>query len=154
VRVSAGVLMFRRTAAGFEVLLAHPGGPHFRDRDEGGWTLPKGLLAPGEDALATARREFEEETGASPGDGPFAPLGDVVQRGGKRVFAWAVEGDLDPASARSNTFELEWPPRSGRWQVFPEVDRVGWFAPEAARSKLNPAQVAFLDRLARLLAAG
>lgn len=153
-RVSAGVLMFRRTAAGFEVLLAHPGGPHFRDRDEGGWTLPKGLLAPGEDALATARREFEEETGASPGDGPFAPLGDVVQRGGKRVFAWAVEGDLDPASARSNTFELEWPPRSGRWQVFPEVDRVGWFAPEAARSKLNPAQVAFLDRLARLLAAG
>jgi predicted NUDIX family NTP pyrophosphohydrolase len=143
--------MFRRTAGGFEVLLAHPGGPHFRDRDDGGWTLPKGLLGPGEDPLATARREFEEETGSAPGRGPFLALGEVVQKGGKRVLAWAVEGDLDPAAARSNTFELEWPPGSGCRAVFPEVDRVAWFAPEAARIKLNPAQAAFVDRLARLL---
>lgn len=133
-----------------EVLLAHPGGPFFARKDAGVWSVPKGN-EPGEDPIAVARREFAEETGHAPPAGPMLDLGEVRQRGGKLVRAWAAEGDLDPASARSNTFELEWPPRSGRIQVFPEVDRVAWFQLAEARERINPAQAAFLDRLAASL---
>jgi predicted NUDIX family NTP pyrophosphohydrolase len=150
---SAGLLMYRRTADGaVEVLLAHPGGPYWRRKDAAAWTLPKGEFEPGEDALACAMREFQEETGCVP-TGPFAPLGEIRQLSGKRVCAWTFQGDLDPAQLESNLFELEWPPRSGQLQQFPEVDRVGWFGLEAARAKLLPAQVAFIDRLAQMLAA-
>jgi predicted NUDIX family NTP pyrophosphohydrolase len=149
--VSAGLLLFRRGAAGLELLLAHPGGPFWARKDDGAWTLPKGELLPGEDPLVAARREFEEETGHAP-DGEFLPLGEVRQGSGKRVMAWAVEGDFDPAQLRSNLFEMEWPPRSGRLRPFPEVDRVGWFAPDAAATKLLPAQRAFIERLQQLLA--
>lgn len=146
--------MFRRTAgAAVEVLLAHPGGPYWTRKDAGAWTLPKGEFEDGEDALACALREFQEETGCTP-TGPFTPLGEVRQKSGKRVTAWAFEGDLDPALLASNLFEMEWPPRSGRLQQFPEVDRVEWFGLEDARAKLLPAQLPFLERLAQTLAAG
>jgi predicted NUDIX family NTP pyrophosphohydrolase len=145
---SAGILLHRRGAAGREVLLVHPGGPFWAKRDDGAWSIPKGEYADGEEALLAARREFEEELGSPLPDGA-APveLGEVRQRGGKVVVAWAVEGDLDATAAHSNTFELEWPPRSGRRQEFPEIDRAEWFALARAREKLLPAQVAFLDRL-------
>ena len=156
VRQSAGILLFRRPAilAGeLEVLLAHPGGPFFARRDEGHWSIPKGEPdRADEDLLALARREFAEEVGhpAPPcrpdGSAPIA-LGTVVQKGGKLVHAWAIEGDLDPATARSNVFELEWPPRSGRRETFPEIDRVAWFAPAEARRRVKPAQIPFIDRL-------
>jgi predicted NUDIX family NTP pyrophosphohydrolase len=149
---SAGLLMFRRAAGGLELLLAHPGGPFWARRDDGAWTLPKGELDEGEDALAAALREFEEETGCAPA-GPFLDLGEVRQKSGKRVQAWAFEGDLDPADLRCNLFEMEWPPRSGRLRQFPEVDRVGWFDPQAALRKLLPAQHPFVERLRRLLQA-
>ncbi|WBY01719.1 NUDIX domain-containing protein [Ramlibacter tataouinensis] len=145
---SAGLLMFRRTGDGLQVLLAHPGGPFWARKDDGAWTLPKGEVDDGEDAFATALREFEEETGCAPA-GPFVDLGEVRQKSGKRVQAWAFEGDFDPATLRCNLFELEWPPRSGRRQQFPEVDRAGWFAMPDARRKLLPAQHPFLDRLAQ-----
>ena len=148
---SAGLLMFRRAEGGLQLLLAHPGGPFWARRDDGAWTLPKGELAEGEDALAAALREFEEETGCAPA-GPFLDLGEVRQKSGKRVQAWAFEGDLDPARLRCNLFEMEWPPRSGRMQQFPEIDRAAWFDPDAARRKLLPAQQAFVDRLVALLA--
>ena len=151
--VSAGLLLYRRGAGGPEVFLAHPGGPFWEDRDAGAWTIPKGLIAPGEDPLAAARREFEEETGVRPA-GPFVPLGSVRQKAGKVVHAWAWEGDADPAAVTSNVMRAEWPRGSGRWLTFPEVDRCGWFTPEVARAKLNPAQVAFLDRLEAALAGG
>jgi predicted NUDIX family NTP pyrophosphohydrolase len=147
---SAGLLMFRRATGGLELLLAHPGGPFWARRDDGAWTLPKGELDEGEDALAAALREFEEETGCAPA-GPFLDLGEVRQKSGKRVQAWAFEGDLDPADLRCNLFEMEWPPRSGRLRQFPEVDRVGWFDPQAALRKLLPAQHPFVERLRRLL---
>lgn len=147
---SAGLLMFRRATGGVELLLAHPGGPFWARRDDGAWTLPKGEIGDGEEPLATALREFEEETGHAPA-GPFLPLGSVRQKGGKEVWAWAFEGDFDPGRLRCNTFEIEWPPRSGRHQSFPEVDRVGWFDGEQARRKLLPAQVPFVDRLLALL---
>ena len=150
--VSAGILLYRRRAAVVEVLLAHPGGPIWANRDEGAWSLPKGEVVDGEDNLAVARREFEEEIGvAARCDNPRS-LGSVTQKSGKLVFGWACEGDLDPADQRSNTFSMEWPPRSGRSQEFPEVDRVGWFPPETARRKMNPAQAVFVDRLLELLA--
>lgn len=148
-RQSAGLLMYRRTHAGtLEVFLVHPGGPFFRNRDDGAWTVPKGEPHPGEDLLACARREFREETGASPPD-PAAcvSLATVQQAGGKLVHAWAFQGDFDPRDLRCNTFELEWPPRSGKKQSFPEVDRAAFFALPLARTKLNPAQVPLLDRL-------
>jgi predicted NUDIX family NTP pyrophosphohydrolase len=148
---SAGLLMYRRTAGAVEVLLAHPGGPYWRSKDLGAWTLPKGEFEEGEDALACARREFQEETGCLP-NGPFAPLGEVRQKSGKRVSAWTFEGDFDPALLASNLFEMEWPPRSGKLRQFPEVDRIGWFDLDAARIKLLPAQVPFVDRLATALA--
>lgn len=144
---SAGLLMFRRAAGGgLQVLLAHPGGPYWRNKDDGAWTLPKGEYEDQEDPLAAARREFAEETGfeAQP---PFAPLGEAVQKGGKRILAWAVAGDCDPKQLRSNTFEMEWPPRSGRQQSFPEVDCIGWFDLETARRKIIQAQAVLLDRL-------
>lgn len=148
---SAGLLMYRHTGAEVEVLLGHPGGPFFARKDEGVWSLPKGLVENGEDDLAAARREFAEETGMSPGDGPFAPLGDVRLAGGKVVVAFAFGGDVDPTSLRSNDFEMEWPPRSGRRQRFPEIDRFGFFELAAARVKVHQAQATFLGRLQRLL---
>ena len=148
---SAGLLMFRR-AKEWEFFLVHPGGPFFARKDDGVWTIPKGLIEPGEGALEVAAREFEEETGLSPTScglrGDPIPLGSVQQRSGKRVEAWGFEGEWPPGrEVTSNTFELEWPPRSGRRQVFPEVDRGGFFPLAEARRKLNPAQVEFLDRL-------
>ena len=154
-RESAGLLLFRRTAGGgVEVFLAHPGGPFWKAKDAGAWTIPKGEVDPGEDPLATARREFEEETGIRPG-GPFAPLGSVRQKAGKVVHAWAWEGDANPEAVRSNEVRAEWPRGSGRWLTFPEVDRCAWLDPATAREKINPAQVELIDRLvAALEAAG
>ena len=176
IRQSAGILLFRRRpdridgdgADGrrggvdrfedVEVLLAHPGGPFFTNRDDGHWTLPKGEPDPDEtDLLAVARREFAEEVGVEPPatgpDGrPPLELGAIVQKGGKVVHAWAIEGDLDPGAAVSNTFEMEWPPRSGTRRTFPEIDRVAWFAPDEARRRLKPTQVPFVDRLVESLA--
>jgi predicted NUDIX family NTP pyrophosphohydrolase len=148
--VSAGLLLFRRAGGGVEVFLAHPGGPFWAKRDAGAWTIPKGLVDEGEDALDAARREFEEETGIRPA-GEFLPLGSVRQKAGKTVHAWAWEGDADPAGIVSNHMEIEWPPRSGRWRSYPEVDRCGWFAPDEARDKLIPAQAELVDRLLALL---
>jgi predicted NUDIX family NTP pyrophosphohydrolase len=148
---SAGILLFRRRRGGVEVLLVHPGGPFWARRDIGAWSIPKGECE-GEDALAAARRELEEETGLAVA-GDLIPLGEVVQKGGKTVSAWAAQGEFNPAALRSNTFELEWPPRSGRRQSFPEIDRAQWFAPDAARQKILPAQAAFIDRLLQVLAA-
>jgi predicted NUDIX family NTP pyrophosphohydrolase len=145
---SAGILLHRGGADGREVLLVHPGGPFWAKRDDGAWSIPKGEYDPDEDPRLAARREFEEELGSAlPGDAELRELGEVRQKNGKLVVAWAVEGDLDATAARSNTFELEWPPRSGRRQEFPEIDRAEWFAVARAREKLLPAQVAFLDRL-------
>jgi predicted NUDIX family NTP pyrophosphohydrolase len=148
-RQSAGLLLFRRQAGALEVLLAHPGGPFWAHKDQGAWSIPKGEFEPGETAFAAARREFAEETGAHLPVDPtaFRPLGQVAQKSGKVVLAWALEGDLDPASAHSNTVEVEWPPRSGRRISVPEIDRVAWYRLEAAKAKINPAQIAFLDRL-------
>ncbi len=144
--VSAGVLLFRRRQGALEVLLAHPGGPFWRGRDAGAWTIPKGLVAPGEALLDAARRELREETGLTP-EGPFLPLGSIRQKAGKTVHAWACEGDADPATVTSNTTTIEWPRGSGRRITYPEVDRCAWFALDAAREKLNPAQSELLGRL-------
>lgn len=144
--MSAGLLLFRRTSGGLEVLIAHPGGPYWSKKDLGAWSIPKGLVHTGEDPLAAAQREFSEEIGFRP-EGPFRPLGSVRLKSGKEVQAWACEGDFDPARAVSNTMWIEWPPGSGRKAQFPEVDRCGWFSPVQAREKLNPAQAAFIDRL-------
>jgi predicted NUDIX family NTP pyrophosphohydrolase len=136
-----------------EVLLGHPGGPLFARRDEGVWSIPKGLVEPGEGLLAVAEREFEEETGRLVPDGRRLDLGSIVQRGGKVVHGWAVEGDLDPRLAHSNTFEMEWPPRSGRLGTFPEIDRVAWFSATDARRSINAGQVPLIDRLVAALEA-
>ena len=143
---SAGLLLFRRSGARIEVFLAHPGGPFWRDRDLGAWTVPKGLLKEGEDPLSAAVREFEEETAIRP-EGPFLPLGSVRQKAGKLVHAWAWEGEADPRRTKSNTMRAEWPRGSGRWLTFPEVDRCGWFDAPTARQKINPAQAELIDRL-------
>jgi predicted NUDIX family NTP pyrophosphohydrolase len=149
---SAGILLHRAGAAEIEVLLVHPGGPFWARKDAGAWSIPKGEHDEGEDPRACALREFAEETGtALPGDA-LDELGTVKLKSGKLVLAFALAGDLDPATVVSNAFELEWPPRSGQVQAFPEIDRAAWFGLEAARAKLNPAQVAFLDRLEALLA--
>ncbi len=147
---SAGLLMFRHRD-GLELLLAHPGGPLFARKDDGAWTIPKGLLEPGEDAVEAARREFEEETGFVVGTDQLLELGEIRQRSGKIVTAWAFEGDCDPAALCSNTFEMIWPPRSGRRQRFAEIDRVAFFGPGAARRKLLAAQSVFVDRLEQRL---
>ena len=144
--ISAGLLLYRRTAGGVEVFLAHPGGPFWAKRDAGAWTIPKGLVDEGEEFLAAACREFEEETSMRP-PGPFQPLGSVTQKAGKVVYAWACVGDADPEQVRSNMIRAEWPYGSGRWLTFPEIDRCAWFDLPTARTKINPAQVAFLERL-------
>ena len=162
-RTSAGLLLYRRRDGALEVFLVHPGGPFWARKDAGAWSIPKGEIDPTEEPLAAARREFGEETGLAVegrfrplaritqtglvAEGRFQPLAPIAQAGGKAVLSWAVEGDLDPAALQSNTFSIEWPPRSGRQQAFPEVDRAGWFRLELARRKINPAQVALLDEL-------
>ncbi|HUK58884.1 MAG TPA: NUDIX domain-containing protein [Stellaceae bacterium] len=150
-KASAGILLYRRRGGMLEVFLVHPGGPFWARKDEGAWSIPKGEIASGEDALACAKREFREETGQGI-EGEFRPLGEVRQAGGKLVTAWAVAGDLDAERIESNSFEMEWPPRSGRRQSFPEVDRAGWFSLAEARRRINKSQAAFLDRLAAELA--
>ena len=143
--VSAGILLYRVTDDGLEVLLGHPGGPFYARKDDDTWTVFKGELDGNEDRYAVALREFEEETGhLPPPDADPIDLGEIVQRGGKHVVAWALEGDLDPADAASNTFEMEWPPRSGRTAEFPEIDRVGWFDLATAGGKIRAAQRPFL----------
>jgi predicted NUDIX family NTP pyrophosphohydrolase len=150
-RPSAGLLLHRGAGDRLEVLLAHMGGPFWAKKDDGAWSIPKGEYEPDEDPLAAARREFTEELGSPPPDGAdYRPLGEVRQKNGKVVTAWAVAGDLDVATVVSNTFEVEWPPRSGRRQEFPEVDRAAWFDLAAARPKLVAAQTEFLDRLREL----
>jgi predicted NUDIX family NTP pyrophosphohydrolase len=148
-RESAGLLMFRRRGQ-IEVLIVHPGGPYWKNKDEGAWTIPKGEPALGEDLLSAARREFQEETGFTV-EGCFIELTAVRQKGGKIIRAWAVEGDCDPTQIRSNTFKMEWPPRSGKFAHFPEIDRAAFFPLEEAKQKINPAQVVFIDELARRL---
>jgi predicted NUDIX family NTP pyrophosphohydrolase len=149
-KTSAGLLMYRKRDGRLEVLLVHPGGPFWKKKDQGAWFVPKGEIEPGEDELAAARREFEEETGLKPA-GEFMPLGTVKHKSGKVVVAWAFEGDCDPSSLRSNTFTIEWPPRSGKQQEFPEVDRAEFFTAEAAKEKMIPAEFEFLLRLAKAL---
>ena len=144
---SAGILLYRRRGGSLEVLLVHPGGPLWSRRDHGAWSIPKGEYEPAEAPLLAARREFAEELGVAPPDGPLEELGEIRQKSGKLVRAWAIAGDLDADAIVSNTFKLEWPPRSGRLRDFPEVDRAGWFTLAQAREKINPAQVALLDRL-------
>lgn len=144
-RFSAGILMFRRRGRGLEVFLVHPGGPFWQKKDMGAWSIPKGEYLNGEDELAAAKREFEEETGAKP-EGEFIPLGNVTQPGGKVVTAWALEGDCS-TTIRSNTFSIEWPPRSGQKREFPEVDRANWFPLPEARDQIHKGQIEFLERL-------
>jgi len=143
--------MYRGTGPGLEVLLVHPGGPFWRNKDDGVWSIPKGEIEDGEDAAATARREFLEETGVAI-SGPLESLGEIRQRGGKRVVAFAVEGNIDAAAIESNTFEIEWPPKSGKMQSFPEIDRAKWFDLPAATTKILEGQRPLLDRLAGLAA--
>jgi predicted NUDIX family NTP pyrophosphohydrolase len=145
-KTSAGLLMYRRTDDVLQVLLAHPGGPFWRNKDDGAWTLPKGEYEAPEEALAAARREFAEETGFEAA-GPFLPLGEVKQKSGKRVAAWAFRGDCEPGALCSNSFEMEWPPKSGKRQNFPEIDRLQWFTIVEARDKILPAQRELLGRL-------
>ena len=145
-KTSAGLLLFRETSGELEVLLVHPGGPFWSKKDDGAWSIPKGEFEEGEDPLDAARREFVEETGAA-APGEAVPLGQIRQAGGKVVHAWAVRGDFDPALLRSNTFLLEWPPKSGRMREFPEVDRAGWFPIAVAKRKILKGQAEFLDRL-------
>jgi predicted NUDIX family NTP pyrophosphohydrolase len=148
---SAGILMYRRTGKRLEVLLVHPGGPYWRRKDEGAWSIPKGEMDPDEDPGDAARREFAEETGVVLAAAPLEPLGEIRQRAGKRVIAFAVEGDIDVGSIRSNTFEIEWPPRGGKMQTFPEIDRAEWFELAVACSKIIEGQRPLLDRLAELV---
>ena len=147
---SAGLLLFKRTPDGLRLLLAHPGGPFWRKHDEHAWTIPKGLVEPGEDPLAAAQREFHEETGID-SHGPFIPLGAVRQRSGKTVHAWAWEGDADASAIVSNEGRTEWPRGSGRWITYPEIDRCGWFDPVEARRRLIAAQGELVDRLEEAL---
>ncbi|MGA2864663.1 MAG: NUDIX domain-containing protein [Verrucomicrobiota bacterium] len=150
-RSSAGLLMYRVRDGELELFLVHPGGPFWKHKDAGAWTIPKGELAEGEDPLAAAKREFAEEIGLEP-QGPFAKLTPIKQKGGKVVWAWAFKGDCDPSLVRSNSFRLEWPPRSGRFAEFPEVDQSAFFRLEAAKEKLNPAQIPLLEELRHQLA--
>lgn len=153
--ISAGVVMYRRIGPTIEVLLAHPGGPFWAKKDTGAWSIPKGLYEPDADSdmLVAAIREFTEEVGTAPPKDGYRELGSVKLSSGKTIAAWAVEGDLDPTTATSNTFEMEWPPKSGRRTAFPEVDRVEWFTVDAARPKMNKGQLPLLDRLAHVIAA-
>lgn len=150
-RESAGLLLFRRRERGLEVLLVHPGGPYWRTKDEGAWSIPKGEIHPGESPLAAASREFREETGFEPHP-PFLALGYVRQKSGKIVHAWAFEGECDPAALRSTVFQMEWPPKSGAFRQFPEIDRAAFFPLDEARRKILPAQAPLLDALERVAA--
>jgi predicted NUDIX family NTP pyrophosphohydrolase len=143
---SSGLLLYRKGQTGREYLLVHPGGPFWKNKDLGAWTIPKGELEPGEDPLTTARREFQEELGFKPA-GSFIPLSPIKQKAGKIVHAWAIESDFDPSCLRSNTFTLEWPPRSGKLQQFPEVDQAAFFTFQVARTKINPGQIPILEEL-------
>jgi predicted NUDIX family NTP pyrophosphohydrolase len=148
VKTSAGILLYRLSEAGLEVLIAHMGGPFWERKDAGAWSIPKGEMNEGENILAVAKREFEEELGSAPPPEPYLELGEVRQANGKRVVVFAVQGDLDAESIQSNSFQMEWPRGSGQMGEFPEVDRAAWVAPALARQKLIPAQLPFLDRLA------
>ena len=150
-KLSAGILMFRKAGTTLEVFLVHPGGPFWRNKDAGAWSIPKGEYNEGDDPLEAAKREFREETGASV-EGDFLPLGQVKQAGGKIVTAWAIEGQRSPDAIRSNTFSMEWPPKSGRQQEFPEVDRAAWFSVENAKERIFKGQLEFLNRLATQVA--
>jgi predicted NUDIX family NTP pyrophosphohydrolase len=150
-RSSAGLAMYRRSERGFEIFLVHPGGPFFNKKDDGAWSVPKGLIEGDEDPLNAARREFSEETGLPTPEEGYIALGEVQQKSGKVVRAWAFEGDCDPKTIVSNTFDLEWPPRSGKKQTFPEIDRADFFPASVARKKLNFAQAVFVDRLEEYL---
>jgi predicted NUDIX family NTP pyrophosphohydrolase len=147
---SAGLLVYRKSSNGVEVLIVHPGGPFWAKKDKGAWSIPKGEFED-DDALVAAKREFQEETGQKPPAGKYTELGSVKNKSGKVIYAWAVEGDLDVSIVQSNTFTMQWPPRSGQEQEFAEVDRAGWFTPEKAIEKLNVAQVAFVERLVEIL---
>ncbi len=147
---SAGLLLFRRVSGRLEVLLVHPGGPFWVKKDEGAWSIPKGEVDEDEDLLAAAKREFEEETGFT-ASGDALPLGALRQPSGKVILVWAVEGDLDPSGVRSNTFSVEWPPKSGLFREFPEIDRAAWLSMEAAQGKILKGQAPFLLRLVELL---
>jgi len=149
---SGGLLLFKRSSGTLEVFLVHPGGPFWKNKDASAWSIPKGLIDEGEDPLAAACREFEEETGIPP-SGHYLPLGTIRQRAGKLVHAWAFEGDADADHIKSNMTKVEMPRGSGRWIAVPEVDRAGWFAPDVAREKINPAQAELIDRLETLLSA-
>jgi predicted NUDIX family NTP pyrophosphohydrolase len=152
-KISAGILMYRKRKGSLQVFLVHPGGPLWVKKDLGAWSIPKGEIDPGEDALSAARREFEEETGLLI-SGNFIPLSPVRLKSGKLVQAWAVEGDCDPEKMRSNSFSMEWPPRSGRQQEFPEIDRADWFGLEEAKGKINKGQVPLLEELGLYINAG
>ena len=148
---SAGLMMFRKRAGALEFLLVHPGGPFWKNKNAGAWTIPKGEIAEGEDALAAAKREFEEELGLK-AEGSLIELKPIKQKGGKVVRAWAFEGDCDPGQVKSNTFTMEWPPRSGKMTEFPEVDRAEFFNLEKAKEKINEAQIPLLEELVTKLA--
>jgi predicted NUDIX family NTP pyrophosphohydrolase len=150
---SAGILMYRRAGSGLQVLLVHPGGPYWRNKNAGAWSIPKGEMDESEDADEAARREFSEETGVAL-SGPLEPLGEIRQRGGKRVVAFAFEGDFDVSTLKSNTFEIEWPPKGGRMQAFPEIDRAAWFDLPMAHERILKGQRPLLDRLAELAGRG
>ena len=150
-KLSAGILMYRRSARGIELLLAHPGGPFWAHKDQGAWSIPKGEYGEDEDPLAAAKREFAEELGSALPARPLLKLGAIKQPSQKVITAFAVEGDFDPATLASNRFELEWPPKSGRKQSFAEIDSARWFAPEEAREKILPGQAPFIDRLPEYL---
>ena len=147
---SAGILLYRKKAGALEVFLVHPGGPFWKKKDAGAWSVPKGEINEGEDMLAAAVREFKEETGQEL-SGHFVPLKPVVQKAGKKVYAWAIAGDIDMTGLQSNTFLLEWPPKSGRQQEWPEVDKWGWFTLAEAREKMNASQAGFLEQLEELI---
>jgi predicted NUDIX family NTP pyrophosphohydrolase len=147
---SAGILLYRVIDTHIEFFLVHPGGPFWQKKDLGAWTIPKGEFTAAENALAAAKREFEEETGLTL-TGDFIKLSPVKQKAGKLIHAWALEGDIDASSISSNTFNLEWPPKSGKWKEFPEVDKAEWFALDMAKEKINPAQASFIDELLQKL---
>lgn len=150
-KVSAGILLYRILGGQLQVFLIHPGGPFFRNKDDGTWSIPKGEYIEGEEEpLLAAKREFEEETGQKI-DGKFVALEPITQKGGKKVYAWAVEGDIDHEVIKSNLFEIEWPPRSGKKQIFPEVDKAAWLDIEAAKARINIAQADLIDNLVKIL---
>jgi predicted NUDIX family NTP pyrophosphohydrolase len=151
-KVSAGLLLYRLDGDDVEFLLVHPGGPFWQNKDKGVWSIPKGEFDPEtEEPLTAALREFTEELGHEPPSGPYTDLGEITQKAGKRVLAWAAQGDLDPSTVVSNTFTMEWPPKSGQTTEFPEIDRATWFSRKEAKTAINPAQIPFLERLLLVL---